>query len=98
MAERFDRGDLLQIDANFTDTDGAATDPDTVTFSTLTDGAVTDYVYETDDEVSRVALGHYRALISLDTVGIWWVRVEATGAGQAAAEHRIRVASSFPTG
>lgn len=97
MADRFDRGDLLQIDANFTNTAGTATDPDTVTFSTLTDGVQDDYVYGTDDEVSRLAAGHYRAFVSLDTVGTWWLRVEATGAGQAASEQRIRVSSAFPT-
>ncbi len=96
MADRFDRGDLLRIDASFTNTEGASVDPDVVTFSTLTGGTQTDYVYGTDDEVSRQSLGHYRAVISLDTVGKWWVRVEATGAGQAAAEHRIRVVSAFP--
>ena len=95
MPERFDRGDLLRIDAVFTDTEGDVVDPATVTFSTLVRGERTDYAYDEANEVTKIDTGHYRALISLDTIGDMWLRVEATGAGQAAAERRISVVSAF---
>lgn len=92
---RYDRGDLLRVTAQFTDPDGDPTDPDTVTFLTLCGGEEASYVHGTDSEVTKTETGTYVALIDLDQTGNWWIRVEATGDGQAAAEHRIRVVSAF---
>ena len=91
----YDKGDLLRLSASFTDEDGDAVDPSTVTFKVKVGSTTTSYVYGTDDEVGKDSVGNYHADISLDTEGTWWVRVESTGTGQAAAESALRVRTAF---
>lgn len=91
----YDKGDLLRVSASFTDEDGDAVDPSTVTFKVKVGGEVTSYAYGTDDEVEKDGTGEYHADLSLDTEGVWWVRVESTGVGQAAAESSLRVKTAF---
>ena len=91
----YDKGDLLRVSASFTDEDGDPVDPTTVTFKAKVGSTVTSYVYGDDDEVSKDGTGNYHVDLSLDTAGTWWVRVESTGTGQAAAESSLRVRTAF---
>ena len=64
---------------------GDPVDPDTVTFRVRDPtGEVESYVYESDDEVERVAAGDYRMRLPLNQAGTWQARVEGTGDGAAA--------------
>lgn len=56
----YDIGDLRRLSVSFTDSAGVAGDPDAVTFTMRSpDGVVTTYVYGTDDELARSAVGAY---------------------------------------
>lgn len=91
----YDKGDLLRVSASFTDEDGDPVDPTTVTVKAKIGTTVTSYVYGADSEVVKDETGEYHADLDLDTSGIWWVRVESTGTGQAAAESSFRVKTAF---
>ncbi len=95
MPSTYDKGDLLRVDAKFTNQAGTAVDPTTVTFKTLANQATTSYVYGVAANVYKDSVGNYHADISLTTVGTWYVRVESTGTGQAAAESTVKVVSAF---
>lgn len=76
----------LRLEVVFTDEDGNAVDPDTVTFSTYTpNGTLTSYVYGTDAEVGKSATGSYYADIVPDESGRWHFRWVTTGTGTALA-------------
>lgn len=95
------RGALVRLSAVFTDVNGAAVDPTTVTVKTLAptlvsgrpQGTVSSLVYGVDAAVKRSAAGHYYVDVSVDTTGIWRWRWESTGVGQAAAEGSFKVES-----
>ncbi len=72
----------LRLTVSFTDENGDAVDPTTVTFSTFSPGGTqTDYVYDTDDEVGRSAAGAYYADIVPGESGRWHFRWKTTGTG-----------------
>lgn len=93
-------GTSLRLTVSFTDADGTAVDPDTVTFSTFSPGGTsTDYVYDTDDEVGRSATGSYYADISPGESGRWHFRWLTTGTGTSiATEGDFIVQRSFFAG
>ncbi|MCB8986904.1 MAG: hypothetical protein H6661_04050 [Ardenticatenaceae bacterium] len=91
----FDYGDELKITATFTDEDGAAADPGTVTFKTKDPaGAVVSYVYGTDAEVVKVSAGVYKLVFTPSAEGDWYWRAEGTAPVQQAAEGKFKVANS----
>lgn len=71
-------GSSRRVTGTFTDGDGVAVDPDTVTFK-LRDpcGSETSYVYLTDGEVQKADTGSYYADIILTSPGRWFYRWEA---------------------
>jgi hypothetical protein len=72
----------LRLTAAFTDSDGTAIDPDTVTFSIFSpSGGETAYVYGTDDEVQKASTGNYTADVVPDEAGRWHFRWKTTGTG-----------------
>lgn len=83
----FTVGQRAELKAVFTDLDGAAIDPSTVTGRLKApDGTVTAYVYGTDAELERVSTGIYRFEWPVAAAGRHYYRFESTGTGQAAAE------------
>lgn len=76
----------LRLTVSFTDENGDAVDPTTVTFSTYSPGGtLTSYVYDTDDEVGKASTGNYYADIVPDESGRWHFRWVTTGSGTAIA-------------
>jgi hypothetical protein len=86
-------GQAVRLTATYTDADGAAYDPPSVTFS-YTDpaGAQTVKRYGTDLEVVKDATGVYHLEVYATVAGVWHYRAEA--AGQAAAEDRFFINAS----
>jgi hypothetical protein len=86
-------GQAVRLTAVYTDADGAAYDPPSVTF-TYTDptGVQTVKTYGTDAEVAKDATGTYHLDVYATVAGTWHYRAAATG--QAAAEDRFFVNQS----
>lgn len=91
----YDEGDLVRCEGRFTDADGGAIDPDTVTFYVQTPGLITtSYQYGVGAHVVREEAGVYYTLVDVDEAGRWYYRFEGDGDGQAAREHYFNVATS----
>jgi hypothetical protein len=92
-------GDLVRLDATFTDNAGAEVDPTAVYFQTKNrSGSKSTYEYGVDANVVKVETGVYYADIDATQSGTWWYRVYSTGTGQAADESSFEVAYSEFTG
>lgn len=75
-------GTALRLEISFTDDDGDAVDPTTVTFKTYDPcGDITTYVYLTDSEITRASAGNYLADIQPEQPGRWRYRWQTTGTG-----------------
>lgn len=87
---------VINITATFTDADGIAVNPTTVTFKTMSPCRTeTDYVYATDAEITRPATGYYIAQIQPGEAGVWFFRWQSTGVGTTVAtEGRFNVQCS----
>jgi hypothetical protein len=91
----YTEGDLLRITGNFTDLDGNPVDPTTVTFTAKQpDGVI--LVRDQDDvEVVNESVGSYYTDWNLSMAGVWRLRTESTGLGQAAEERVVYAAASL---
>jgi hypothetical protein len=81
MASLYDLGEGVFVRSSFTDpTTGVAADPSTVTAKILPPsypaGTPITYVYGTDPEVEKDAVGEYHVLLTADEVGLWQYRWE----------------------
>lgn len=91
----YDVGDIARVAAPFTDENGAAVDPTTVTFKFKKPAsAETEYVYPTDAELVKDSTGNYHVDLTLDTAGKWYYRWAGTGANVAADEGELTVQAS----
>lgn len=86
----------VQIIGDFTNTSTeAAFDPTTVTFKLISPcGAVSTYVYGTDTEVTKLAVGEYQAAVTPDRPGRWhyqWVLTSGTPTVTTISEGRFLV-------
>lgn len=91
----YDVGDNIRCVGTFTQSDGTAIDPSTVTFKHKDpSGNVTTLVYGVDVEVVKSATGIYYIDIDIDESGRWNWRVASTGTGQAAGERAFDVRGS----
>jgi hypothetical protein len=90
---RYYPGSPIRLTVNFTNEAGTATDPTTVTFKTWApSGLANAYVYQTDAEVGKSAVGSYYADITPDEFGQWLIRWETTGTGTTfATEDRFNI-------
>lgn len=83
-------GTSLRIEVSFTDEDGVAIDPATVTFMTIDPCCgQTTYVYLTDAAVGKSGTGNYYADITIptnDSAGRWGYRWSTTGASTTIAD------------
>lgn len=87
-------GALVRIDATFTDSDGVAAVPDTVTLKLRSpNGTITTY---TDAEISSnsPADGGYYIDVEATAAGRYFYRWESTGDGQGASEGEFMVLDS----
>lgn len=97
----YDLGDMLRLVATFVTTDGVTTaDPSMVNFLVKNPaGSVATYRYlQGSASVARSATGVYFKDVSLDMVGSWYYRAEATGLLQAAEEWAFLVDPSLVLG
>jgi len=71
----YDVGDAVRCTGTFTDTNGTATDPDTIFFAWRTpDGTLTTKEYGVDVEVLKVSTGVYAYDLNIDDDGTWQYR------------------------
>ena len=81
MASSYPFGQTVRISATFA-LDGAAIDPDTVTFDTKSPaGEVVSYEYNTDEALIKDSTGHYHLDLLPDIAGRW--RYDISGVGTA---------------
>jgi hypothetical protein len=86
----YDIGDLRALGVTFQNAAGSDADPTTITFRLLEpDGTVTVFVYGTDAEVVRDALGQYHVDWTLAQSGRHVARWEGTGAVHASVEDEL---------
>lgn len=86
----FDIGDAVTVSATFTDRDGAAADPSTVTLRIKKpDDTVT--VVNQGSLTNESAVGAWSYTVTIDQAGQWWVRWEGTGTVTAAEEEMFYV-------
>jgi hypothetical protein len=98
LAESFLEGNSRIYTSTFKvpDENGTATDPTTVTFfrRKIGDGLLANlesYVYGTDSEVLKTAVGEYTFTIAFDEDGEYVIGVEGTGTCQAYEEIEVSV-------
>jgi len=90
----FTSGDTIRFAVTFS-LSGTDTDPTTVTFRTKNPNKVVQsFVYLTDAEVVRTAVGQFRADLILSLPGEWWFRWEGVGIAPGASEERIKITRS----
>lgn len=91
-------GDTVVLGATFSDADGVATDPDTVTARVLKpDGTIDEYEYESPSDIVRDATGVYHLRIVATQSGVWCQRWIGTGAVAPVQERQFTVdAGCFP--
>lgn len=95
MAGSYDKGSQVKISCTFTDVNGVAVDPTTVTVKYENpSGTETVFVYGTDAEVVKSAVGVYYVLVDVDETGTWYYRFDGAGAAVAASEAEFYVRSS----
>jgi hypothetical protein len=87
-------GDMLRLQVSFTDADGAAVDPTTVTLTVLEpDANETSYTYGAA-EVEKESTGVYYYDLTVDQAGIHFFRWSAGGAYVAVDEGSFKVSKS----
>jgi uncharacterized protein YfaS (alpha-2-macroglobulin family) len=85
-------GAVVKLTGTFTDLDGDAIDPDTVTLRIKEpDGTITVYVYSTDLELVRDGVGEYHVDWAADQAGEYCFRFEGTGVAQAVNEKQFEI-------
>lgn len=96
MANLYDKGDLVQVTASFSNRiSGAPVDPATLVFKHKNpSGTLVTKTYGTDADVVRQSQGNFFFNINANTVGTWKYRWESTGDYQAAAEGEFIVKAS----
>lgn len=92
-AKTHDLGDLVTVEATFTDPETELPlDPDVVKLSVTPPGmAEVTYTYLTDAEIVRDSEGNFHADINASLLGEWTYRWFSTGTGQAAAKKTFNV-------
>jgi hypothetical protein len=92
----YELGQQVRFTVQFTDENDDPANPTQTRFFTLSPtGTETAYTYPTDDEITLLGLGNFEALFEPDTVGLWRVRWEGTGAVDAVFSDAIYVVSRF---
>ena len=96
MANEYYVGEQVRVTGTFTDIDGDAQDPGTVTITTKDpSGNETALVYGVDAEVIKSATGVYYTDITTDEDGVWHYKYVGTVSGISAGEGWFIVKTSF---
>jgi len=96
MTTSYDIGDGRRFTATYTDIDGAAADPTTVTVRIREpDGTVTAYVYGTDAEVVKSTTGVYYVDWTFNQTGRHQVRWEGAGDVTTAQQTEVYVRRTY---
>ena len=91
----FDIGDMVRCSGQFTDANGVLIDPAVVRFKVKSpSNVVTSYLYGTNSQLVKLAVGKYYVDVSVAEAGTWFYRFYSTGTNQAAAETEFVVARS----
>jgi hypothetical protein len=93
MATAYDIGDVVELEATFTNTSGGGVDPTAVKLTVRQpDGTETTYTYGVDSGVTSPSAGLYRFSLSLTAAGRWYYRWQGIGLAAAAefTEFRVR--------
>ena len=95
MINSYSQGNRIRTSAAFTNANGQAIDPATVTCKYKTPaGTITTKTYGIDGEVVKDGPGNYHLDIDASAVGAWYVRWYSTGEGQAASKSQFLVLES----
>lgn len=97
MAARntYDKADVVRLSLTVTDLNNAAVDPGALVLKyKKPDQTTVTLTYGVDVALVRDSAGHYHADVTLDQVGVWTYRFEATGANAGADEHELAVRAS----
>ncbi len=96
MSNTYDIGDMVSMTASFKDSSGSMfVDPTTLTFTLLKpDKSTVQYVYGTNAELIRDALGKYRVDYVPTVSGNYHYRFAGTGSAQVADEGYFTVKRS----
>lgn len=90
----YDVGDVVRCTATFS-VSGTNTDPSAVTFKyKAPSGTITTYVYGTDAQLVKSAVGIYYVDVTVSAPGSYAYRFSSTGTGRAAAEGRFEASHS----
>lgn len=90
MADSYVKGELVRVSMAYTDTDGDAIDPSTVSIRIKPpSGTRVTYVYGTDAELVKDSVGNYHVDLSLAEDGEYRYYAWSTGTGQAAVHGRV---------
>lgn len=88
-------GATVRCSGAFTNDAGAAVDPTTITFrARKPDGVVAVYVYGTDAQLVKDAVGAYHVDLPATLAGRWAYRFEGTGSAPSADEAQFSVEAS----
>lgn len=89
----FDIGDDVNLIAEFRNSAGDFVDPSAVNFKVKDPaGVVTTYIYGTNAQLVKDAVGKYRVTIDANKTGFWYYKFWSTGvSGKAAKETVFRV-------
>lgn len=91
----YDIGDEVRCSVEFMDSTGTFADPSTVTFKLKNpSGTVTTYVYGTDAQLEKSAVGRYYVDVTINATGIWSYRFEGTGLVNVASESKFTIKQS----
>ena len=91
----YDIGDQVRATGTFTDIDGIAADPTTITFTyRIDEGTPVALVYGTDLAVKRSGTGVYYVDLTIATAGTYFMRWAGTGTTIAAGEDYFEVRKS----
>lgn len=76
-------GTQQRLTMAYTDQNGDAVDPSTVTFELMDpEGVLSTYVYGTDSEIDKSSTGNFYCDVIPDMGGRWFFRWKATGTGK----------------
>lgn len=93
--EVYSKGALVRCSGEFRNNAGVLIDPGVVRFEFTKPSGSLAYVYGTDVQLVKDAVGQYHVDLSADQAGVWYYRWESTGIGQAAEDHQFTVAPSL---
>jgi hypothetical protein len=92
MPNTYDKGDVVKLKVEFTDSDtGSLVDPTTVTAKTKDPAGVIANFIVAGGQIVKDAVGQYSLKVEPNVAGTWSVRWEGTGTNKGAEEYTFIV-------